>query len=125
MALSANGARGEVPLRVGSVDLVIAAEIGRLAAVSTALDCKSFGDLYQRLLGVEVAATIAGVQHLAVKGDGARAAAELSLSDFPACAKAFSQALSHHLKDAEGKAEADEEGVPAKQTTSPSHSATG
>lgn len=123
MALSANGARGEVPLRVGSVDLVIAAEIGRLAAVSTALDCKSFGDLYQRLLGVEVAATIAGVQHLAVKGDGARAAAELSLSDFPACAKAFSQALSHHLK--EGKAEADEEGAPATQTTSPSPGATG
>ncbi|GEC15154.1 hypothetical protein [Nitrobacter winogradskyi] len=125
MALSANGARGEVPLRVGSVDLVIAAEIGRLAAVSTALDCKSFGDLYQRLLGVEVAATIAGVQHLAVKGDGARAAAELTLPDFPACAKAFAAALSHHLKDSEGKAKAGDEGAPATTTTSPSRSATG
>ena len=125
MALSANGARGEVTLRVGSVDLVIAAEIGRLAAVSTALDCKSFGDLYQRLLGVEVAATIAGVQHLAVKGDGTRAAAELLLADFPSCAMAFAAALSHHLMDAEGKAEADDEGAPATRTTSPSPGATG
>lgn len=125
MALAANGARGEVSLRVGTVDLVIAAEIGRLAAVSTALDCKSFGDLYQRLLGVEVAATIAGVQHLAVRGDGARAAAELSLADFPACAKAFAAALSHHLKDAGGKAEAGDEGAPAAMTTSPSPGATG
>lgn len=125
MAPAANGARGEVSLRVGTVDLVIAAEMGRLAAVSTALDCKSFGDLYQRLLGVEVAATIAGVQHLAVKGDGARAALELTLHDFPACAKAFAAALGHHLKDAEGKAEADDEGAPATKTTSPSHSATG
>ncbi|BEV45994.1 hypothetical protein [Afipia carboxidovorans] len=124
MTPATNGARGEVPLRVGSVDLVIAAEMGRLAAVSTALDCKSFGDLYQRLLGVEVAATMAGIQHLAIKGDGARAVMELTLSDFPACAKAFAAALSHHLKDAEGKAEADEEGAPA-MTTSPSPSATG
>jgi hypothetical protein len=125
MALSANGARGEVALRVGTVDLVIAAEMGRLAAVSTALDCKSFGDLYQRLLGVEVAATIAGVQHLAVRGDGTRAALELTLHDFPACAKAFAVALGHHLKDAEGKAEADDEGAPATKTTSPSLGATG
>ena len=110
---------------MGSVDLVIAAEMTRLAAVSTAIECKSFGDLYQRLLGVEVAATIAGVQHLAIKGDGARAVSELTLRDFPACAKAFAAALSHHLKDAEGKAEADVEGAPATKTTSPSHSELG
>ena len=125
MTPATNGARAEVPLRVGSVDLVIAAEMGRLAAVSTALDCKSFGDLYQRLLGVEVAATMAGIQHLAIKGDGARAVMELTLRDFPSCAKAFAAALGHHLKDAEGKAEADEEGAPAMKTTSPSHSVTG
>lgn len=125
MSLPVNGARGEVALRVGTVDLVIAAEIGRLAAVSTAIECKSFGDLYQRILGVEVAATVAAVQHLAVRGDGARAAMELSLNDFPACAAAFSQALSYHLKADEGKAGAVEEGAAAPTTTSPSHSSTG
>ncbi len=125
MSLPVNGARGEVALRGGTVDLVIAAEIGRLAAVSTALECKSFGDLYQRLLGVEVAATIAGVKHLAVRGDGVRAAMELSLSDFPACAAAFSQALSHHLKADEGKADAAGKKARRPEKTSPSRSSTG
>ena len=111
MTHSVNGARGEVALRIGSVDLVIAAEIGRLAAVSTALECKSFVDLYQRLLGVEIAATMAGVQHLTVKGDAAKALQELKLRDFPACKTAFAAALNHHL-DA-GKDDADQEAAAA------------
>lgn len=122
MALSANGARGEVALRVGTTDLVIAAEIGRLAAVSTAIDCKSFGDLYQRLLNVEVAATLAAVRHLVVKGDAVKAAMELTLGDFPACARAFSEALSHHLKVDEGKAVAAGKKArrPSRKSPSPS-----
>lgn len=122
MPLDVNGARGEVALRVGSTDLVIAAEIGRLAAVSTALDCKSLSDLYQRLLNVEVAATIAGVRHLAIRGDAAKAAMELTLADFPACANAFGEALSHHLKVGEGKAGAVAKKARRPQRRSPSHS---
>jgi hypothetical protein len=125
MAQSVNGARGEVALRIGSVDLVIAAEIGRLSAVSTALECKSFVDLYMRLLGVEVAATIAGIQHLTIKGDAKAALVELKLSDFAACREAFAAALQHHLGGDEGKAAAAEEGAAAPMTTSPSPSATG
>jgi hypothetical protein len=107
VAHSVNGARGEVALRVGTVDLVIAAEMGRLSAVSTALDCKSFIDLYQRLLGVEVAATMAGIQHLTVKGDAGAAIRALKLRDFAACKAAFAAALNHHLgDDDEGKDEA-------------------
>ncbi|PWJ75287.1 hypothetical protein C7441_12170 [Pseudaminobacter salicylatoxidans] len=123
-SLPVNGARGEVALRVGTVDLVIACEIGRLAAVSTALDCKSFVDLYQRLLGAEVAATMAAIQHLTVKGDAGQAAQELRLTDFAACKNAFTAALMHHIGEDEGKAEAVEEGKAATKT-SPSRSATG
>lgn len=123
--LSVNGARGEVALRIGSVDLVIAAEIGRLAAVSTALDCRSFVDLYQRLLGAEVAATIAAVQHLTIKGDANQAVQELRLTDFGACKNAFTAALMHHVGDDAGKGEAVNEGETATKTTSPSRSATG
>jgi hypothetical protein len=101
--LPVNGARGEAALRIGSVDLVIAAEIGRLAAVSTALECKSFIDLYQRLLGVEIAATMAGIQHLTVRGNAAAAIAQMRLKDLPACKAAFAATLSHHLGDDEGK----------------------
>lgn len=114
MAHSVNGARGEVALRVGTVDLVIAAEIGKLAAVSTALECKSFIDLYQRLLGVEVAATMAGIQHLTVKGDASAALRELKLRDFPACKTAFAEALNHHLGDDSGKDEAAAEAATEK-----------
>ncbi|HTV69330.1 MAG TPA: hypothetical protein VMF90_12405 [Rhizobiaceae bacterium] len=106
MSLPVNGARGEVALRVGTVDLVIAAEIGRLSAVSTALECKSFADLYQRLLGVEVSATMAAIQHLTVKGDATQALLQLRLRDFPACSKAFAAVLAHHLGEDEGKGEA-------------------
>lgn len=125
MSLPVNGERGEVALRVGKVDLVIAAEINRLAAMSTALECKSFVDLYQRLIGVEVAATVEGVRHLTVKGDAAAAVAELKLRDFAACKDAFAAALMHHLGNDEGKADAVEEGATAATTISPSPSETG
>lgn len=122
--LSVNGARGEVALRVGSVDLVIAAEIGRLAAVSTALECKSFIDLYQRLLGAEVAATMAAIQHLTVKGDAGQAVQELRLTDFTACKNAFTAALMHHVGEDAGKDAAVKEGETATKK-SPSPSETG
>jgi len=116
MTLPVNGARGEVALRVGSVDLVIAAEIGRLASLSTALDCKSLHDLYTRLLNVEVAATLAGIQYLTVKGDATKALASLRLQDFPACKDAFAAALNHHV-DA-GKDDADQEATATQSKAS-------
>jgi hypothetical protein len=94
-----NGARGEVALRVGKTDLVIAAEIGRLAAVSTALECKSLADLFTRLSGVEVAAVQVALPLLTVRGDAASAVNALKLKDFTACAEAFSKALAHHFQD--------------------------
>jgi hypothetical protein len=122
MTLPANGARGEVALCVGSVDLVIAAEIGRLAAVSAALGCQSFGELYQRLLGVEIAALIAGVRHLAVRGDVEAAVQGLKLSDLPACKAAFAAALNHSFG---GKAAAAAKKARRPRTKSPSPGTTG
>ncbi|MER9188646.1 hypothetical protein NKI51_12380 [Mesorhizobium australicum] len=97
MALEVNGARGEVPLTVGGVDLVIAAEMARLAAVSTRLECKSLADLFVRLSGVEAAATMAAIELLTIRGDKIAALAALKLKDFKACADAFALALSHHF----------------------------
>lgn len=105
-ALECNGARGEVALRVAGVDLVIAAEMGKLAAVSTALECKSLADLFMRLSGVEAAATMAGIRFLTVRGDAEKAVAGLRLKDFTACAEAFAKALAHHFQDDVGNATA-------------------
>lgn len=105
--LPVNGARGEVPLWIGDVPLVIAATMGSLSAVSTRLECKSFQDLFVRLSGVEAAATLAGIELLTVKGDRLAAIDSLRLKHFPACAAAFSAALAHHFDDGdEGNVEA-------------------
>lgn len=101
MALEVNGARGEVALKVGGVDLVIAATMNGLAAVSTRLECKSLADLFARLSGVEIAATRAAIDLLTVRGDKVAAVAKLKLRDFKACADAFAEALTHHFRDDE------------------------
>ncbi|TGR32999.1 MULTISPECIES: hypothetical protein [unclassified Mesorhizobium] len=95
--LEVNGARGEVPLWVGNTPLAIAATMAGLAAVSTRLECKSLNDLFQRLSGVEAAATMAAIDLLTVRGDRGAAIDALKLKHFKACSDAFALALSHHF----------------------------
>ncbi|UXT99921.1 hypothetical protein [Agrobacterium tumefaciens] len=97
--LEVNGARGEVELWVGSTPLVLAAEMGALAAVSSRLSCKSMADLFLRLSNVEPAATVAALDLLTVRGDKDKAIAALKLKHFGAVAKAISEALSHHFDE--------------------------
>lgn len=109
MAQEVNGARGEVALAVAGVDLVIAATMKGLAAVSTELGCKSFGDLFERLACGEVATVMAAIPALTVKGDAAKAMAGIELSDVPAAVVAINAALSHHLApEKNGEAAKDE-----------------
>lgn len=102
--LAVNEARGETALWVADVPLVLAAEIGRLSAVSTRLQCKSMNDLFLRLSGVEAAATLAAIELLTVKGNALEAITKIKLKHFPACAEAFSAVLSHHFEGDEGDA---------------------
>lgn len=104
-----NSERGEVPLSIGGVDLVIAATMQGLAQVSGKLRCTSFSELYGKLVNVEIAAVIAGVEGLAIKGDVGKAMKALTLSDLPACRDAFLTALAHSAKRSEGNAEAAED----------------
>ncbi|MGX9390509.1 hypothetical protein ACWX0K_07150 [Nitrobacteraceae bacterium UC4446_H13] len=105
MSLTYNAERGEVPLTVGGVDLVIAAEMGRLATLSGRLNCQSFMDLYTKLAQVELQATMAAVEVLAVRGDPAAALKAMSLVDLSACQTAFTAAFLHHA-DKPGNGEA-------------------
>lgn len=93
-----NSERGEVPLSIGGVELVIAATMQGLAQVSGKLRCQSFSELYQRLIGLEINAVIAGVESLAIKGDVGKAMAALSIKDLPACKVAFLAAIMHHAE---------------------------
>ena len=106
MALEVNGARGEVGLTIGGTEIVIAATMAGLSAVSTRLECKSMSDLFQRLSAVEPAATVAAIELLTVKGNGAEAAGKLKLKHFKSAAEAINAALMHQFQDDEGNGEA-------------------
>ncbi len=107
--LKVNEARGEVPLWIGDVPLVLAAEMERLVAVSSRLQCKSMNDLFIRLSGVEAAATWAGIEFLTIRGDVVKAMGKLKLRHFEACGIAFTVALAHHFDGDEGNGEAAEQ----------------
>lgn len=104
--LEVNEARGEVSLWVADVPLVLAAEMGRLSAVSSRLQCKSLNDLYVRLSGVEAAATLAGIELLTVRGNALEAISKIKLKHFGACAATFASILAHHFDGDEGNEEA-------------------
>lgn len=103
MKLPVNGARGEVGITIGDTEIVIAATMEGLANVSTELKCKSLLDLYERLGQVEVAATIAGIRHLTVRGNKEAALAKLKIRHFTSLAEAFNSALAHHHDGEPGK----------------------
>ncbi|MFT4184268.1 MAG: hypothetical protein QM636_20375 [Rhizobium sp.] len=107
--LKVNEARGEVGLWIDDVPLVLAAEMERLAAVSSRLQCKSLNDLFLRLSGVEASATWAGIELLAIRGDVIKALKKLQLRHFEACGVAFNAILAHHFDGGEGNGEAVDE----------------
>lgn len=104
--LACNEARGEVRLFIDDVELIVAAELGSLSAISHRLQCKSLNDLFLRLSVVEVEATIAAVELLTVRGDVNAALEKLKLKHFASCSVAFIAALGHHFDGEQGNAEA-------------------
>ncbi|TGE97027.1 hypothetical protein [Rhizobium sp. SEMIA 4088] len=114
--LPVNEARGEVPLWIGNIPIVLAAEMERLAGLSSRLQCRSLNELFQRLTSVELSATLAGVELLAVRGDVKGALSKLSLKHFADCGVAFSAVLAHHFDGDEGNEEAVEEKMAADKT---------
>jgi len=103
-APAAIGARGEVPVKIGKTDIVIAATMAGLAALSTRLQCRSFNELFARLSGAELAAAYAAIELLTIKGDWQAALTQFSLRDVPAFTDAANEALAHHFEDDAGNA---------------------
>lgn len=99
-----NEARGEARLMIDDVELVLAAEMGRLAALSSRLQCKSMADLFARLTNVEASAAVVGIELLAVEGDWLKALQKLKLKHFKAVSQAFTDILAHHFEGEAGNA---------------------
>lgn len=109
MTIAFNGERGEKPLSISGVEIVIAAEMGRLAALSSRLGSNSFIEMYSKLAGAEVNAVMAAVELLAVKGDVPKALKAMQLSDLPKCVDAIMAVFAHHAEKVPGNEQ------PAKQ----------
>lgn len=100
-----NAERGEVPLQIGSVHLLVCVEFARLSRLSRAVGTETMDELYRRLVGFEPFTAAAALRCLAVHPDGeeeARALAtsaigDLSSADEEAFRAAMSDALSAHL----------------------------
>ncbi|OCJ37788.1 hypothetical protein [Agrobacterium tumefaciens] len=103
-----NEARGEARLVIDGVELVIAAEMERLSALSSRLQCRSLNELFTRLSEVEVGATVAGIELLTIKGDALAAIMKLKLKHFGDCKSAYVSVLMHHFDGDEGNAVAAE-----------------
>lgn len=98
MPLPANEARGEVAVTVDGVDLVVAAEMEKLAHLSSALGCKTLPDLYQRLAGSELSAMFGVLDTCVVKGDAKAARKAMKLQGAMKLGAAITEALAHHAE---------------------------
>lgn len=106
MTLPCNAERGEVPLTVGDVELVVAAEMAGLAKLSTRLGSPGFSELYTKLVSAEINATMAAVECLTVNGNAKKALEKITLADLPRCTEAFAKAFSHHAEKVSGNEKA-------------------
>jgi hypothetical protein len=103
--MDANILRGEAPLRIGTTDIVIAVEFGRLAKLSRALACDSMDELYRRLLGFEPYTVACAIRILTIHADrdeadrlALAAIQQLSSADQEAWRVAIEAALTAHLE---------------------------
>jgi hypothetical protein len=84
MALKHNREKGEVPLTVGGVDLVLVATFERLGMLEAALGVNSQQGMFERVMGAGPSACRAVLETLTVRGDPDKALA--ALNGLPAAA---------------------------------------
>lgn len=100
-----NPLRGEAACRIGSTDLVLVVEFGRLATLCEVAGCDTMDLLYTRLLGFHPKTVMAALRVLTTHPDGDKAArdlahqaiAELSSADESAFRQAITKALIGHI----------------------------
>lgn len=95
-----NGERGEVILKLGDVEGVLCAEMGRLPALSTAINAISLQDIYEKIHGAEPNAMLAVIDCLLIDGDGDALKAEIkSMEDYQKISIVALLSLSSFVED--------------------------
>lgn len=102
-----NQMRGEIALRIGSVDLTIAVTFAGLAKLSRMINADSLDAIYRRLLGFEPWAASCAIKAFVIDDGGpemaqakvVRAIEQISTADEEAFRTAISAALTGHLEE--------------------------
>jgi hypothetical protein len=104
----ANPLRGEAPLRIGTVDVVIGVEFDRLAAYSGLSFIDEMSATLQSLISFSPRHAKAALDCFVIDGDVDAAKASLTAGDAVAWRRSFTQAIAAHLTkaDARGKEQA-------------------
>jgi hypothetical protein len=100
-----NPLRGEAPLKIGDVDLVVAIEFGSLARFSRALGSDSMDEVFRRLLGFEPFAAALALRCFTIHANGKEEAeklavaaiGKLSAADEASWRAAFEEAIAAHI----------------------------
>ncbi|MCA0027336.1 MULTISPECIES: hypothetical protein [unclassified Mesorhizobium] len=100
MARLPNPLRGEAPLRIGTVDVVIGIEFDRLAAYSGVTFIDEMSAALQSLVSFSPRHAKAALDCFVIDGDAADAKASLTAADAQAWRKAFTAAIAAHLAKA-------------------------
>ena len=101
---NANKARGEVPLKVGGVDLILCATMENLDALEQATGGLALLELMERIGSCHGSTLKAGLKSLAVEGDADKAwQGQIGAAQWPVIQLALQQVL---VPDLEGNAEA-------------------
>ena len=103
--MSANPARGEADLKIGSVSLTIAVTFAGLAKLSKMTDAQSLDEVYRRLIGFEPLMASCALKVFAVDAEGPaeadrkamRAIEQISAADEADFRAAFEHALTAHF----------------------------
>lgn len=66
--MSINPIRGEVTTKIGDVEVVLVADMNRLAVLSAATGRPTFHELYERLAGSEIDTVMQALRALTVRG---------------------------------------------------------
>lgn len=106
MATIANRERGEIPVRIGDEDLILAASLEGLARVSNEIGARSMRELYDRLVQSDPFAVSVALDCLVIKGDAEKAKDNWTMADMPSWIDAITQTLLMHVdkKKKQGKA---------------------
>lgn len=100
-----NAGRGEVPVTIGGVELILAAELGRIASAASVTGASDWGSLVQKILLGEPHEVRAGIEAFAVRGNVEKAVDRFDATDLPAFQTAVTAMFSSHVKPGGRKSE--------------------